>query len=57
MACKNNKRNRKRAAFYGINKFNYEAREKLTEGQPLPKETLIEEKVVKHSLENVWTEV
>jgi len=32
MARKNNKKNRKRAAFYGISKFNYEVREKLTEG-------------------------
>ncbi len=27
MARKNNKRNRRRAAFYGINLFDYEARE------------------------------
>ncbi len=39
MACKNNKRNRKRAAYYNINKFNYKIREKLAKGQPLPKKT------------------
>jgi len=42
MVCKNNKRNRRRVAFYGINKFDYEAREKLTEGQPSSKETYTE---------------
>ncbi len=57
MARKNNKKNRKRAAFYGISKFNYEVREKLTEGQPSSKETPIEEKAVKPSPENEWTEV
>ena len=45
MACKNNKRNRRRAAYYHINKFDYEAREKLAEGQPLSKETYSDEKV------------
>ncbi len=45
MAYKNNKRNRRRAAFYRISKFNYEIREKLVEGQSLPKETYIDEKV------------
>ncbi len=57
MTCKNNKKNRRRAAFYGISKFDYKVREKLVEGQPLPKETPIEEKVVKYSPENSWTEV
>ncbi len=38
MACKNNKRNKKRAAFYGINKFDYEVRENLAKGYPLPVE-------------------
>jgi len=53
MTHKNNKRNRRRAAFYRISKFDYEAREKLVEGQPsLPKKTLMEEKAVEHSLEN-----
>ena len=32
MACKNNKKNRRRAVFYGINKFDYEARENLAKG-------------------------
>ncbi len=32
MAHKNNKRNRRRVAFYEINKFDYEMREKLAEG-------------------------
>ncbi len=32
MTRKNNKKNRRRAAFYGISKFNYKAREKLAEG-------------------------
>ncbi len=45
MARKNNKRNRRRAAYYHINKFDYEAREKLAEGQPLSKETYSDEKV------------
>ncbi len=45
MACKNNHRNRKRAAYYHINKFDYEARKKLAEGQLLPKETYSSEKV------------
>ena len=31
MARKNNKRNRRRVAFYRISKFNYKAREKLVE--------------------------
>jgi len=52
MAQKNNKKNRRRAAFYRISKFNYKVREKLTEGQPLLKKTLTEEKVVKHSSGN-----
>jgi len=56
MACKNNKKNKRRVAFYEISKFNYEMREKLAKGQLLPKETLIEEKV-KYSPGNVWTEV
>ena len=44
MARKNNKKNRRRAAYYHINKFDYEAREKLAEGQPPPKETYTDEK-------------
>ena len=59
MARKNNKRNRRRAAFYGINPFDYEAREKLAAGQPpLPvEETPKKEEVVKSSPVNEWTEV
>ncbi len=38
MARKNNKKNRRRVAFYGISKFDYNAREKLAEGQPPLKE-------------------
>ncbi len=53
MACKNNKKNRRRAAFYEISKFDYEAREKLAEGQPLPKETPTEKKAVESSLKNI----
>ncbi len=56
MVRKNNKKNRKKAAFYRINKFNYEARENLTKECPSPKETPIEEKAVKRSPGNVWTE-
>ena len=52
-----NKKNRRRIAFYEISKFNYKAREKLAKEQPLPKETLTEEKVVEHSLGNAWINV
>ncbi len=45
MARKNNCRNRRRAAYYYINKFDYEAREKLAESQLLPKETYSSKKV------------
>ena len=44
MAQKNNKKNRRRAAFYGISKFNYEARKKLATGQLSPIETPQEER-------------
>ena len=59
MTRKNNKRNRRRAAFYGINPFDYEAREKLAVGQtPSPvEETPKKEEVVKPSPVNEWTEV
>ncbi len=59
MARKNNKRNRRRAAFYGISPFDYEVREKLAADQPpLPEETSKkEEAVIKLSLVNEWTEV
>jgi len=52
MTCKNNKKNRRKAAFYGISKFNYKVRKKLAERQLLPKEILTEEKVVEYSLGN-----
>ncbi len=58
MAQKNNKRNRRRAAFYGINLFDYKTREKLAKGQPPVEETpKKEEEVVKPSPGNEWTEV
>ena len=58
MAQKNNKRNRRRAAFYGINPFDYEAREKLAAGQPPVEEPpKKEEDVVKPSPGNEWTEI
>ncbi len=56
MTCKNNKRNRRRAAFYGINPFDYKTREKLIAGQLSPKEILKEETIVKPNPENEWTE-
>ncbi len=56
MTHKNNKRNKRRAAFYRISKFNYKSRKKLVEGQPLLKEIPIEEKVAKYNLGNKWTE-
>ena len=57
MARKNNKKNRRRAAFYGINKFDYETREKLAKGQLPPVEAPTEkDKEVEPSLENEWTE-
>jgi len=53
MAHKNNKKNRRRAAFYRISKFDYEVREKLVEEQLLlPKDILTKEKVVKSSSRN-----
>ncbi len=45
MAWKNNRRNCKKAAYYHINQFDYEAREKLAEGQPLPKKIYSSKKV------------
>ncbi len=56
MACKNNKRNRRRVAFYRISKFDYEVREKLAEGQPLSQE-ISQKKVVEYSPGNAWTEI
>ncbi len=45
MACKNNCRNCRRAAYYYINKFDYEAREKLADGQLPSKKMYSSEKV------------
>ncbi len=57
MARKNNKKNRRRAAFYGINPFNYETREKLAAGQPSSEETSKKEEViVKPRPGNEWAE-
>ncbi len=58
MTRKNNKRNRRRAAYYHINKFDYEAREKLAEGQLPPKETYSNEKakVVELRPDYTWNE-
>jgi len=57
MAHKNNKKNRRRAAFYRISKFDYEVRENLVKGQIPPKETIMEkDKEVESSSGNVWTE-
>ena len=57
MARKNNKKNRRRAAFYGINKFDYEARENLAKGYPPPEETPTEkDKEVESSSGNERTE-
>ena len=59
MARKNNKRNRRRAAFYGINKFDYEVRENLMKGHPSPEENPTEkdkDKKVESNLGNEWTE-
>ncbi len=39
MACKNNKQNHRRAAYYHINQFDYEIRKKLAKGQSISKET------------------
>ncbi len=58
MAHKNNKKNKRRAAFYKISKFDYEARKNLAKVQLSPKETSTEEnKKVKSSPGNAWTEV
>ncbi len=58
MTRKNNKKNRRRAAFYRINKFDYKARESLVKGHPPPVEAPTEkDKKVKSSLGNEWTEV
>ena len=52
MAHKNNKKNKRKAAFYRISKFDYEAREKLLEEQLLSKKTPTKETVVKPNPEN-----
>ena len=58
MARKNNKKNRRRAAFYRINKFDYKMKENLVKGQLPPKKTSTEEdKKVESSSGNAWTEV
>ncbi len=44
MTHKNNKKNKRRVAFYEINKFDYKVREKLVEKQLSPKKTYINEK-------------
>ncbi len=56
MVRKNNKKNRRRAAFYGISKFDYKVREKLAKRQLSPKETPEEKKTVEPSSENAGTE-
>ncbi len=57
MARKNNKRNRRRVAFYGINKFDYEARENLVKGHLPPVEAPTEkDKKVEPSPGNKRTE-
>ena len=57
MARKNNKKNRRRAAFYRINKFDYKARENLAKGQLSLKEIPTDiNKKVKSSPGNVWIE-
>ena len=57
MARKNNKRNRRRVAFYGINPFDYEARENLMKGYLSPAETPTEKyKKVEPNPGNEWTE-
>ena len=57
MAHKNNKRNRRRVAFYGINKFDYEMRENLAKRHPSSEEILTEkDKEIESSPGNEWTE-
>jgi len=59
MACKNNKKNKRRAAFYRISKFDYEVREKLVEEQPSLKKTDTKEKaeIVKYGSDYQWAEI
>ena len=56
MVCKNNKKNRRRTAFYGISKFDYEVREKLVKEQ-LPLKEIPKEKKVKYNPGNARVEV
>ena len=57
MARKNNKKNRRRVAFYRINKFDYETRENLAKGHLLPVEAPTEkDKKVESNPENIWIE-
>jgi len=55
MARKKNLRNRRRAAFYDVNLFDYDARKRLAEGQPSPQE-IPKEIIVKPNSRNEWTE-
>ncbi len=56
MACKNNKKNRRRVAFYRINKFDYKVRENLAKGHLSPVETSTKkDKEVESSSGNAWT--
>ena len=55
MARKNNKRNRRRSAFYRINKFDYKARKNLAKGHSPPVEAPTEkDKKVESSPGNEW---
>ncbi len=58
MARKNNRRNRRRAAYYHINQFDYKAREKLAEGQSSSKEMYSSEKakIVELRSDYTWNE-
>ena len=56
MARKNNKKNRRRVAFYSINPFDYEARERMITGQSPPQEIPKEGTVIKFGPGNEWTE-
>ena len=58
MACKNNCRNHRRAIYYHINQFDYEARKKLAEDQLLLKETYSSNKakIVELRSDYTWNE-
>ncbi len=55
MTCKNNYRNCRRIAYYYINQFDYEAREKLAEGQLPPKEMYSSDKAKVVELRSDYT--